>query len=89
MPISIVEDTQKSLVIEFGEEIDRSIAESIKEKLLAMSDVEFASVEKEHPQTGKLRLVVKAGKNPKALVSKAIDEILEDVEQLKGQLPKK
>ncbi|MGC8671503.1 MAG: RpoL/Rpb11 RNA polymerase subunit family protein [Candidatus Micrarchaeia archaeon] len=88
MPISIIEDTPKSLVIEF-QGIDRGVAEAIADKLQNAEGIDFAGVEKEHPEIGNPRLVVKASKNPKALVSKAIDEILEEVEQLKVQMPKK
>ena len=88
MPISIIEDTPKSLVVEF-QGIDRGIAEAIADKLQNAEGIDFAGVEKEHPEIGNPRLVVKASKNPKALVSKAIDEILEEVEQLKVQMPKK
>ncbi len=88
MPISIIEDTPKSLVVEF-QGIDRGIAEAIADKLQNAEGIDFAGVEKEHPEIGNPRLVVKASKNPKTLVSKAIDEILEEVEQLKVQMPKK
>ncbi|MGC8548019.1 MAG: RpoL/Rpb11 RNA polymerase subunit family protein [Candidatus Micrarchaeia archaeon] len=88
MPISIIEDTPKSLVIEF-QGIDRGVAEAIADKLQNAEGIDFAGVEKEHPEIGNPRLVVKASKNPKALVSKAIDELLEEVEQLKVQMPKK
>ncbi len=82
----IIEDEKDTLVIEFDS--DRSVAELIKERLLNTQGVSFASVEKDHPEVGKIRLVVKADKNPKAYVSKVIDGLIDEVEEIKGQLPK-
>ncbi|MGC8676298.1 MAG: RpoL/Rpb11 RNA polymerase subunit family protein [Candidatus Micrarchaeia archaeon] len=88
MPISIIEDTPKSLVIEF-EGIDRSVAELIASKLSESGAVEFAGVEKEHPETGKPRLVVKAEKSPRSLVEKAVEQAEKEIEELKQQMGKK
>ncbi|MGB9732747.1 MAG: RpoL/Rpb11 RNA polymerase subunit family protein [Candidatus Micrarchaeia archaeon] len=88
MKVNIIEDEQKSLVIEF-EDADRSIAELIREKLQEKSDVDFAAVTKTHFEVGKPRLIVKSSKNAKKLVLEAIEEIKEELKEFKSQLPKK
>jgi len=88
MQVKIVEDESKSLVIEF-EGADRSLVELIKEKLEDSKDVEFSSVEKDHPEVGVPRLVVKSSKNAKALVIKAIEQIEDELKELAAEIPKK
>lgn len=88
MKLNFIEDEPKSLIIEFGE-ADRGIAELIKDKLLNKEGIEFATVVKEHPDISNPRLVVKSSKNARALVSKAISEVEEEIKELASEIPKK
>ncbi len=88
MHIKIIEDETKSFVAEF-DGVDRSIVDLIREKVLASSGVEFASVEKTHPEIGGPRLVVKSTKSARAVVLKAIEELQDEVKELATQIPKK
>ena len=88
MKVTIVEDESKSLTLEF-EGMDRAFPELIKHKLMENKDVDFASAAKEHPELGNPRLIVKANKNPKGLVLKAIDEVQDDIKEFASQIPKK
>ncbi|MDE1825878.1 MAG: hypothetical protein KGH61_05275 [Candidatus Micrarchaeota archaeon] len=88
MKVTIVEDEPKSLMLEF-EGMDRAFPELIKHKLMESKDVEFASAAKEHPELGNPRLIVKANKNPKGLVLKAISEVQDDIKEFASQIPKK
>lgn len=90
MPIkvNIIEDESKSFVAELVG-ADRSVAELIKEKLSGNKDVEFSSVEKDHPETGDPRLVVKSSKSARGLVVKAIEEVEEELKDIAGEIPKK
>ncbi len=88
MKIKILEDEAKSITIEF-EDVDRSIPDLICGRLQEDSDVDFAAVVKEHPETGKPKLIVRSGKNAKKLVLKAVEEVQDQVKELAAQLPKK
>ena len=88
MKLNFIEDDAKSLIVEF-EGADRSIAEMIKSKLMDSKDVDFVGVLKEHPDIAKPRLIVKPVKNARSLVSKAIEELQDDVKGLSSNLPKK
>ncbi|MGI0141432.1 MAG: RpoL/Rpb11 RNA polymerase subunit family protein [Candidatus Micrarchaeales archaeon] len=88
MNIKIIEDEPKSLIIEF-EGMDRAIPELIKTRLLESKDVDFVSAMKEHPEMGWPRLVVKSSKNAKSLVMKAIEQVQDEMQELKAQIPKK
>ena len=88
MKLNFIEDESKSLIIEF-KEADRGIAELIKDKLLNKEGVEFAAVVKEHPDISNPRLVVKASKNARTLVAKAVSEVEEDIKELASKIPKK
>lgn len=86
--VNVIEDESKSFVAELVG-ADRSLAELIKAKVSQSKDVEFSSVEKDHPETGDPRIVVKASKNPKAIVAKAIESLEEEIKDLEGEIPKK
>ncbi len=86
--VNVIEDESKSFVAELVG-ADRSIAELIKEKLSENKDVEFSSVEKDHPETGDPRIIVKSSKNAKGLVLKAIESVEDDLKELEGEIPKK
>lgn len=88
MKLNFIEDDSKSLIVEF-EDADRSIAEMIKSKLIDNKDVDFVGVVKEHPDIDRPRLIVKSSKNARTLVSKAIEELQDDVKDLAASLPKK
>lgn len=86
--VKIIEDEPKSFVAELVG-ADRSLAALIQEKLSNSKDVEFASVEKDHPETGDPRLVVKSSKNARSLIVKAIDDLQDELKELAGEIPKK
>ena len=86
--VNVIEDESKSFVAELVG-ADRSLAELIKEKLSGNKDVEFSSVEKDHPETGDPRLIVKSSKNAKGLVAKAVEELEEELKALEKEIPKK
>ncbi len=88
MKLNVVESDAKSIIIEF-EEADRGIAELIKDKILENKDIEFAGVVKEHPQVGNPRLIVKAEKNARGIVLKAVESLQDDLKELTSHLPKK
>lgn len=88
MKVNIIEDESKSLIIEF-EDADRAVAEAIKGEIMEANGAEFVTVVKEHPEINRARLIVKASKNPKALVAKAIEEIEEKLKEVELKLPKK
>jgi DNA-directed RNA polymerase subunit L len=88
MDIKFIEDEPKSLIAEFNG-LDRSILDLIKSKLMDNKDVEFVGVNKEHPETGPPRLIVKSTKNARTLVLKAIEEVQDELKELQAQLPKK
>lgn len=88
MKLDIITNEPKNIVIEFSE-VDRSIAELIKDKLMSNKDVEFVGVVKEHPEISKPRLIVKSGKNAKTLIVNALEELQDEFKELASQLPKK
>ncbi|MDE1828373.1 MAG: hypothetical protein KGH54_02465 [Candidatus Micrarchaeota archaeon] len=88
MKIKIIEDEPKSLIVEF-EGMDRAIPELIKTKLQEMKDVDFVSANKPHPEQGWPQLIVKSSKSAKPLVLKAIEQVQEEMQELKAQIPKK
>ncbi|MDE1860101.1 MAG: hypothetical protein KGH72_00090 [Candidatus Micrarchaeota archaeon] len=88
MKANFIEDETKSLIVEFSG-IDRSVLELIKSKLMESKDIEFVSVNKEHPETGTPRLIVKSSKNARSLVLKAIEEAQEEMKELASHVPKK
>ena len=88
MKLNFLEDDAKSLVVEF-EDADRSVPEMIKSKLIDNKDVEFVGVVKEHPDIAKPKLIVKSTKNARTLVTKAVEELQDDIKELATSLPKK
>jgi DNA-directed RNA polymerase subunit L len=86
--VNVIEDESKSFVAELVG-ADRSFVDLIKEKLSENKDVEFSSVEKDHPETGDPRLIVKSSKNARGLVLKAIESLEDDLKELEGEIPKK
>lgn len=88
MKLNFVEDEAKSLVIEFVD-MDRSLPEMIKSKLLDNKDVEFVGVVKERPDINTPKLIVKSGKNARTLVLKAVEELQDDLKDFAAHIPKK
>ncbi|MCL4365224.1 MAG: hypothetical protein M1569_02200 [Candidatus Marsarchaeota archaeon] len=88
MKLNILEDETKSLVVEFVD-VDRSMPDMIKAKLIDNKDVEFVGVVKEHPDIARPKLIVKSAKNARTLVLKAIGELEDDIKELLSSLPKK
>jgi DNA-directed RNA polymerase subunit L len=88
MKLNFVEDSGKSLIVEFID-VDRSVAELIKSKLIDNKDVEFVGVVREHPDIDISKLIVKSNKNAKTLVEKALGDIQDDMKELAANLPKK
>ncbi len=88
MKINVTEDDKKGLIVEF-DGADRSIADLIKSKLDKEKEVDFVTVMKEHPEVGKPKLIIKSSKNPRTLISKAIGELQDELDEFEKMLPKK
>ncbi|MGC8479304.1 MAG: RpoL/Rpb11 RNA polymerase subunit family protein [Candidatus Micrarchaeia archaeon] len=87
MKVNIIEDDTKSMIIELID-MDRGIADIIRDKLVGKSDIEFVSVVKTHPDVGQPRLIVKSSKNARNSILKALDEVQEEIEEFAKQIPK-
>ncbi|MEM0094403.1 MAG: RpoL/Rpb11 RNA polymerase subunit family protein [Candidatus Micrarchaeaceae archaeon] len=85
MEMTVIEDESGSFVAEVTG-MDRGILELVKDKLLSNKSVDFASVVKEHPESAATRLVVKAARNPKGLVAKAVEEVEEDIKEFQNEI---
>ena len=89
MEIKVIKDEGKELVLEF-ETPDLTIPDLLAHELLNDSDVSFAGVSKDHPETGKPRLVVKTSRGkPAGAISDAIESIGKNVKELKAVIAKK
>ncbi len=89
MKTEFIKDEAKEIVLEF-EENDTTIPELLASRLSGEDGVEFAGVLQEHPQAGRPRLVIRTeGKRASTVLSKAIDSIDEELDDLKSQLGKK
>lgn len=87
MKINVVKDEGNELVVEF-DTFDFTIPDLLADELLEDSNVEFAGVSKDHPETGKPVLMLRA-KKPKDSIVKAIERLDENFSELKTQLSKK
>ena len=74
MKLNLVREGDKELAIEF-DTADFTIPDLIADELLEDSNVEFAGVSKDHPETGKPVLVIRAKKSPKASLMDAIERL--------------
>lgn len=74
MKLNLIKEEDKELAIEF-ETSDFTIPDLLADELLEDSNVEFAGVSKDHPETGKPVLVIKGKKNPKASLISAIESL--------------
>lgn len=89
MKVEIVKNESKEIVLEFYEH-DLTVPEMVAGRLVNNEDVSFAGIMQEHPEVGKPRLVLKTVKhNALTTLSKSVDEIEEDLSELKTQLSKK
>lgn len=88
MKLKVLKDEGKELIVEFDTK-DFTIPDLISGELLAEENVEFAGVSKDHPETGKVVLVVKSKRSPKSELLKAIGRLDDSFAELKTQLSKK
>ncbi len=88
MKLNIAEDGANSIVIEFVD-MDRSLPEMIKSKLIGSKEVTFVGVVKERPDVNTPKLIVKSSKNARSLVLKAVEELQDDIKELSSKIPKK
>jgi DNA-directed RNA polymerase subunit L len=82
MKLNLVKEEAKEISIEFDTS-DFTIPDLIADELLEDSNVEFAGVSKDHPETGKPVLVIRAKKNPKASLMDAIERLDKNLGSLK------
>ncbi|MGC8648817.1 MAG: RpoL/Rpb11 RNA polymerase subunit family protein [Candidatus Micrarchaeia archaeon] len=88
MEAHIIKKEDNELIIEFE---DKSIVfpDFIADRLLTYSDVEFAGVNRDHPETGKPRLIIKTSKKKaKDVLKKALEDIEENLDDIKAQIKK-
>ncbi len=89
MKVNVIKSENNEIILEF-ETNDYTIPDLVAGQLLQSDDVEFAGVNKEHPEVGRPTLVLKTGKKKAASVlSKAIDELDESISELRSQIPGK
>jgi DNA-directed RNA polymerase subunit L len=82
MKLNLIKEEDKELAIEFDTS-DFTIPDLLADELLEDSNVEFAGVSKDHPETGKPILVIKSKKNPKASLMDAIERLDKSFGELK------
>ena len=86
MKINVLKNESNELKIEF-ETGDLTIPDLIANQLLENDDVAFAGVAKDHPEVGKPVLTLKTNKKKAAAAfEKALEEIDENITQLKSQI---
>jgi DNA-directed RNA polymerase subunit L len=88
LKVNMIKDEGKELVLEF-ETMEFTIPDLLADELLEDSGVEFAGASKDHPETGKPVLVIRAKKDPKASLVAAIGRIDDNLSELKAQVLKK
>lgn len=87
MKIKVLKDESNELILEF-ETTDFTIPDLIASKLQENDDVEFAGVSKEHPEVGRVRLVIKTEKKKaKDVLLKSIEQLDETITELKSSIP--
>ena len=82
MKLNLIKEEDKELVIEFDTS-DFTIPDLLADELLEDSNVDFAGVSKDHPETGKPVLVIRGKKNPKASLMAAIERLDKNLGELK------
>ena len=81
MNLEIVKSEKDFLEVSFEGDA-HTILNLVKRKLIENKSVEFAGYNKPHPLINKSTLVIRSKENPKALLKKAIDEIIKDLKSL-------
>ncbi len=81
--INVIKNESKELILEF-ENGDTTIPDLIAAELADESDVIFTGVTKDHPETGKPRLVIKTNKKKASdVLEKALESIDEQISEIK------
>lgn len=88
MKLNLIKEEDKELAIEFDTS-DFTIPDLLADELLQDSNVEFAGVSKDHPETGKPILVIRSKKNPKTSLMDAIERLDKDFGEIKVSSKKK
>jgi len=88
MKLNLIKEEDKELVIEFDTS-DFTIPDLIADQLLEDSNIEFAGVSKDHPETGKPVLVIKGKKNPRSSLADAIEKLDKSFGEIKIASSKK
>jgi DNA-directed RNA polymerase subunit L len=89
MKTNVLKNEGKELILEF-EGTDSTIAEMLASQLLTESDVSFAGVSRDHPQTGKPTLVIKTSKKkPADVLQSAIEDLEKSFTEMMKGIPKK
>ena len=88
MKLTIVQNEKNTL--EFYIEGERyTLPNYLKEKIVAMSGVEFCAYKLDHPLDKKAKFIVKTdGKNPKKIVEDAIKSAKEELADFKKEVDK-
>ncbi|MCL4373428.1 MAG: hypothetical protein M1360_00270 [Candidatus Marsarchaeota archaeon] len=87
MDIKVVKNEGNEVWLEF-QSGDLTVPDFIAGALLDRSSIEFAGVRKDHPETGKPVLVVKAKRNAKDELLKALDELDDELKDIGAQVSK-
>lgn len=89
MKAELIKNESKELILEF-EDRDLTVPELLAGRLSQNDDVLFAGVAQDHPEVGRPRLVLKTEKhNALTTLSKSLDDLEEDLSDLKAKLSKK
>ena len=89
MEVNTIKKDSKELVLEFVTK-DMTIPDLIAGELLQNGDVAFAGVEKDHPEIGNPRLVIRTTKKkPEEALEKALENIDETFSEMRKSFSKK
>lgn len=81
--INVIKNESKELILEF-ENGDTTIPDLITAELANMDGVDFVGVDKDHPEVGKPKLVIKTSKKKASeMLEKALDSIDEQFTAIK------
>lgn len=85
MEVNIIKDTKKEFVFEII--ADKTILNPLKQRLLAHEDVDYAGWDIQHPLLSNPTFYLRVARGPaKKLALQAIEEIKEDLADLRGAL---
>jgi len=85
MEITLVKNEDNLYEIEF-KDVDVSVVNLIKDRLVNRGDVEFAASIREHITVSPPKLVLRTKKNPKTLIREAIKSIMKDLNKIEKKL---